>query len=226
LSGEGRGTNKMKALGFDTSLRYLTVALRGDGNLFETVIATTIKHAANLLPVVDNALNHLKICIKEIELLIVGIGPGSFTGIRVGLATAKGLMVSLGIPAVGVPTTELLAANVPERTAAVCIPARKGHAYLAVYDHGRCVLEPEFVRLETVERLLREGKFDGYPLVGEGWEKITERNLPCSFDRPNGFRLLELGVEKFRGGEYAKGPKELTPLYVERPIAEIKFASS
>ncbi|RKX44799.1 MAG: tRNA (adenosine(37)-N6)-threonylcarbamoyltransferase complex dimerization subunit type 1 TsaB [Thermotogae bacterium] len=216
----------MKVLGFDTSLKYLTVALRGDGNFFETVMVTAIKHAENLLPVVDSALNHLKIGIKEIELLVVGIGPGSFTGIRVGLATAKGFMVSLGIPAVGIPTTELLAANMPKRSAAVCIPARKGHAYLAVYDQGRCVLEPEFVRLETVGKLLREGKFNSYPLVGEGWEKITKRNLPCFFNRPNGFRLLELGVEKFRNGEYAKGPKELTPLYVERPIAEIKFASS
>lgn len=216
----------MNVLGFDTSLPYLTVALSTEKGEFNFVARSFVKHAANLLPTIDYALRHLHLEVSEVELLVVGVGPGSFTGIRVGVATAKGLMTGLGFPAVAVTSTELLAANVPDRTAAVCIPARKGHVYFAVYNNGKPVMEPKFVELGYVKTQLDAGRFKGYILVGEGWKEITSKNLPSSFDKPDGFRLLELGVEKFNRGEVIKAPGELLPFYVERPIAELKFASS
>ena len=99
----------MLILAFDTATEIATSALVADGE----VLGERISHAVTLLEDVDALLRRGGAHADEIDALAVGVGPGSFTGVRVGLATARGLALALDIPAAGVSTLEALAAGAP-----------------------------------------------------------------------------------------------------------------
>src|SRR5262245_52075822 len=92
-------------------------------------------HARTLLPLIDAALAAAGVGLRQLDLLAVSIGPGSFTGLRIGLSVAKGLALATGLPVVGVPTLEAYALHVGPRPGLICpvLDARKGEVYGAVF---------------------------------------------------------------------------------------------
>ena len=99
----------MLILAFDTATETATSALVADGE----VLGERVSRAVTLLEDVDALLRRASARPRDLDALAVGIGPGSFTGVRVGLATARGLALSLGLPVAGVSTLDALAAGAP-----------------------------------------------------------------------------------------------------------------
>jgi tRNA threonylcarbamoyladenosine biosynthesis protein TsaB len=135
---------------FDTSTPTARVAvLDGGGETRFVVEATAERHAGHLLPLCAEALRAAGVTVAELAGIACGGGPGSFTGLRVGLAAAKGLALPTGIPLYVVPSLEALALDILQAappapgTAVPCLDAGKGEVYVAGYiaDRERLVRE-------------------------------------------------------------------------------------
>lgn len=170
----------MKILGIDSSGLVATVALQCDDLLVgEYTIHNKKTHSQTLLPMIRDMLEMAEVEVEELDAIAVAAGPGSFTGLRIGAATAKGLGQALGIPLVAVPTLEALAYNLAGADAFVCpmMDARRNQAYYGIYDVSgavpKVVVEQEAAPVETVIRQVnhigRETIFigDGVPVFAE-----------------------------------------------------------
>lgn len=125
----------MRVLGIDTATAIASVgAVTADATV-ERQQPMAGSHARTLLPLIDDVLSAAGIGLRDLDLLAVSIGPGSFTGLRIGLAVVKGLALAAEIPLVGVPTLRAYALSVGERSEAVwpVLDARKGEVYAAGY---------------------------------------------------------------------------------------------
>lgn len=121
-------------------------------------------HAERLMAVIDGALEQAQLSLQNVERIAVTIGPGSFTGIRVGVAAARGFALSLGIEAMGVTTLETLALHHllenPDRPVAVGLDAKRGETYLQTFSaDGSPLRDAGLLPLEDA-RMVIEG-FDG-----------------------------------------------------------------
>jgi len=126
----------MRILAFDTSTAIASVAVVCDGTtLVQTETGVQAKHGEMLLPRIEAALKQSPINFADIDLIAVGIGPGSFTGIRVALATAKGFAIASGKPFVGVDSLRVLARGAVWRPSLIgtVIDAYRGEVYQALY---------------------------------------------------------------------------------------------
>lgn len=143
----------MKLLAIDTSTTASSAAVLVDGNLAaEFLVNSGNISSSGILRCVDLAMECAGLPIDEVDVFGVSLGPGSFTGLRVGLATVKGLALATGKPVVGFSSLAMLAMNLPHATHQVCpmLDARKNEVYAAIYRCGAlpeplvadCVLAP------------------------------------------------------------------------------------
>jgi len=128
----------MLVMGIETSTMQGGVALMSEqGVLSEYLLNVKATHTERLLPSIDRVLRDAGITLDQVEGLAVAVGPGSFTGLRIGLSTAKGLAAAAGKPLVGVSTLEAMAWALPFCSHPVCpiLDARKGEIYCALFRH-------------------------------------------------------------------------------------------
>lgn len=124
----------MLIVGLTSSTATVGVAIARDGELLASrQVVTDRRHAEEITPLLDDALREAGCSIAEIDRLAVDVGPGRFTGLRVGLATARGLALACDRPVVGVTSLELLAAARPERPLAAVIDARRNEVFQQVF---------------------------------------------------------------------------------------------
>ncbi|OQW62673.1 MAG: hypothetical protein A4S17_01410 [Proteobacteria bacterium HN_bin10] len=230
----------MKILAMDTATTRLSVALLDDGEVLGLVDdAAPGAHGRLLVPAIDRVLGAAKLALGELDGLAVSIGPGSFTGLRVGLATVMGFRLAAGLPIVAVPTLEALAWNVRGTRETVCplLIARSHDVYWALYRwEGNTVATVEPAQVGPVATLPERLPASILP-VGEGW--VRHRDLLAPLFERQGIRCAEAeasamtasavsvglaGLERLRRGDLA-GPS-LAPLYVQRPEAEVKRAEA
>lgn len=182
----------MKILGIDSSGLSCSVALASDGVLIgESYTNNKKTHSVTLLPMVEKLLEDVQVDIREIDAIAVSKGPGSFTGLRIGAATAKGLGLALDVPIIGVPTVDVLAYNMWGCKDLVCplMDARRQQTYSGLYrftDAGMEIVKAQSAlsledRIEEINEL-------GFPTVflGDGVPGFTEYihahcNVPFSF---------------------------------------------
>ncbi|MGZ3279218.1 MAG: tRNA (adenosine(37)-N6)-threonylcarbamoyltransferase complex dimerization subunit type 1 TsaB [Caulobacteraceae bacterium] len=158
-------------LALDTALAACSVAVTRDGQVLAAASEPMLRgHQERLAPMVQEAMASAGLAFTALDRIGVTVGPGSFTGLRVGLAFAKGLGLALGRPCVGVGTLEALAASEPGPglTAAV-VDARRGQLYLQAFESGQAVMAPDALPVETAAARLAE-LWRGGPLrlVGPG----------------------------------------------------------
>jgi tRNA threonylcarbamoyladenosine biosynthesis protein TsaB len=130
----------MTILGIETSTMTGSVALMDEKRLIaEYTLNLKETHTSRLMPTIDRMLKDASLTIRDLDEIAVSLGPGSFTGLRIGIATAKGLAQGLNIPVIGIPTLDGLAFNLSHCEDLICpvLDARKGEVYCALYKNGK-----------------------------------------------------------------------------------------
>lgn len=152
----------MRILGLDTSTMTATCAVIEDNKLLgEYSLSQDMSHSEKLVPMIKEILDGLNLKIKDIDLYGVGIGPGSFTGLRIGVATIKSFAHLFDKPVVGVPTLESLAYNLPYNDIVVpMIDARRERVYTGIYtwDNGilKEIMASDVLPIDEVMERLKE----------------------------------------------------------------------
>jgi tRNA threonylcarbamoyladenosine biosynthesis protein TsaB len=180
---------------FDTATSQAAIALVRDGE----VLGERVAEARSVLAAADELVRAAGLSASDLDALVVGTGPGSFTSIRIGLATARGLALSLGIPAAGVSTLHAFAGGTP------VIDARRGE----VFVDGPAVVRPEELEVAGL-RLVGDGAVRYRRLFEEAAAEVPSDDDPAHV--PSAALLME------RAASF--GPAtELEPLYVRDPDA-------
>ena len=139
-------------LGIDTATDVCAVALLdGERVMFEAAISVPRSHGRRLAPLVREAFAHVGRDPSDLGLVAVASGPGSYTGLRIGTSTAKGLALATGAAVVGVPTLWALATSgTPDGPVCAVLPSRRGEVYAAVYDGDAEVAAPAALALDAI----------------------------------------------------------------------------
>jgi tRNA threonylcarbamoyladenosine biosynthesis protein TsaB len=192
-------------------------------------------HAEVLLPALENILLLAGIGSDKIDLLACTTGPGSFTGVRIGVSTVKGLALATGVPIVGVSTLETLAMNAFPSSRLICslLDARKDQVYTGLYRMGPDGF-PEIVtpdRLTDIAQLIRDLPADEVDWIGDGavryWDRIfesrLERCLPagCRRHRLKASAVGLIGIRRYAKGQ-CENPITFSPSYLRVSEAEVK----
>ncbi len=223
----------MRVLALDTATEVCGVAVMVDGKLLaETAVNQGLTHTRLLLPAIDAVLDQSALQFDELDALVVSRGPGSFTGLRIGIGTAKGLALATGIPLVAISSLAVLAHQAPESVEWVCpmIDARRREVYWSVYHRQGGGLQPVTQEcagpvqkaLDTVKtKCLFIGS--GARLYADTIEKqasypscVAERSY---HDLKPGV-LAKLGAEQLAlNGQV--DPHHFTPVYLRKSDAEL-----
>lgn len=131
----------MRILAMDTSAGACSAAVWNDGNITQRLVELERGHAERLIPLVLATMADAGFGFDRIDLLAVTVGPGAFTGLRVGLAAARGMALAAGLPCMGVTTLEAIASAVDHREAAgrlllVTLDTKRGDVYAQAFDAG------------------------------------------------------------------------------------------
>ena len=224
-------------LALETATMCGSVALVAPGRcLAEFTLQTGETHSRRLLAGIDRLLEETGIGRKAIDAVAVSLGPGSFTGLRIGLATAKGLTLALGTKFIGVGTLDGLAAQVTAATSSLVCPlldARKKEVYCGLYRGSRDgvpQLQGEYMVLPPAELCSAIG--EPVFLLGDGTttygtllqEKLAglAKILPPDLYFPRGTAVGMLALEKWHKGEFLD-PAAAEPIYVRPSEAELLF---
>ncbi|MCE1196268.1 tRNA (adenosine(37)-N6)-threonylcarbamoyltransferase complex dimerization subunit type 1 TsaB [bacterium] len=212
----------MNILVFDTSTEALAVGAAREGGPLRFRAEGGFRHAETLLPTIEACLADASLALEELDLIACAKGPGSFMGLRIGMATAKGLSLALGIPWVGVPTLDMMAYGRGGADGVVVpvLDARKNRLYAAIYRAG--ARQGEYLDI-SIEGLLR---------AVEGEAEVTFAGIDAdllqdyTLERP-GFRvegddpglrmrgLAELAERQFI--EKGAAAEDEGPLYLREP---------
>lgn len=223
----------MLILGLDSSAIAGSCALcditeNGCKIIAGSFINTRQTHSQTLLPMVENMLKCTEIDIKQVEKLAVTSGPGSFTGIRIGVSAVKGLGFALGIPCVGVSTLHSLAYNLLGIDCIACsvMDARCNQFYNALFRiNGGSVeriTEDRAIFAEDLKKELSQYKNEKIILAGDGAELAEKLLNDIQFElAPSALRLQKAESVCIASAEYPTvSAKELLPQYLRLPQAE------
>lgn len=229
----------MIVLAVDTTTPVYTTAVVDTGILrAELFFNTSKKHSQRLIPMIDTMLKELNLEIKDIDLFAAASGPGSFTGIRIGLASFKTFSQVLNKPIVGIPSLDCLSRNIKNFTGLICpiLNARKNELYNAVYkgpDYERITDYRAISPAELVEKLLKSEQEiimlgDGISEYGDFFnKKLTNKIHFTSPDNnfPRASQTAYLGIEEFQKNKGDFTFKTVEPLYIRRSEAERRLGS-
>jgi tRNA threonylcarbamoyladenosine biosynthesis protein TsaB len=226
----------MRILGIDTSTSCGTVGLVDDQRVIaDTLLNLPVTHSERLLAAIGGVLDQSCCSLTDLHGIAISLGPGSFTGLRIGTSVVKGLAWAVGLPVVGVSTLDTLAAQVAPTPYVICpiLDARKAEIYTALYRYegGARVkrLTPYgAMRPEELVPQIREKTI----FIGNGTEAYGDyfRNALPSLALfssrplcvPHGSVVATLGLELLQKGEILDLPV-FTPIYVRPSEAEIKW---
>lgn len=218
----------MKILSIDTSSKICAVAILQDENLIkENLIDNGQTHSEKLMPMIKEILTCTELSLKDIDLIVCDKGPGSFTGIRIGIATVKAFADSLNIPCIGISSLEALCFNV-KTNGLICsmIDARNENVYWSCFENknGKYILKHEFA-VDSLDSVLETLTNYNTPItfVGDAsvcyHEKITQVLPNSIFCLQNGLSAYNLGLAgltKFKNNQM----EDFMPLYIRKPQAE------
>jgi tRNA threonylcarbamoyladenosine biosynthesis protein TsaB len=223
----------MRILALETSTLAGGVALLEGGRVVGQIsLNVALTHSERLMAMVDRLLRDCQWPLESLAGLAVSIGPGSFTGLRVGAATAKGLALALGVPVAPVPTLDALAANLPFADRAVCplLDARKGEVYLAVYRWTGAAMERQSEYLALPPPLVPDQLDPPVIVLGDGEPACRPhlaflgdgvRVAPPAQSVPSAAVVGQLGHAMLASGEGIDGDA-LLPLYLRPSEAELR----
>ena len=223
-------------LGIETATMQVGCALGGvEGVLGSFSAARGRRHAETLTPAIQFLCDQTGTALSEVGVVAVDVGPGLFTGLRVGVATAKGIAQALRVPMIGLSSLDLLAFPLRQsnRLIVPAIDARRGEVYTAAYRHVpggvQRVREPQLMSPRDLASDLLATS-DDVLLVGDGTfryeaelHEIGAENAGIGHRYPSASALVELAQPKALREEFVQ-PWELEVLYLRQSDAEINWA--
>ncbi len=232
----------MLILAIDSATQVAGVALLDDSKLLKEEFSNFKRnHAEILMPMVDRVLQECGFKSADLDAVAVTVGPGSFTGLRIGMATAKGICMAGGVSLVGVSTLETLAWNLAGSRSLICpmLDARKGEIYAGLYKviggEPQSIYPDGAYAPDTFIDVIREktAEFENYQctILGDAVQRYGElfrSNLRSVIDQPPAHLILprasalaDLGARKFARGEVEE-LFSMRPVYLRLSEAEIK----
>lgn len=220
----------MKILSIDTSSNLCAVAVLENQNLIkQNILNDTKNHSEKIMPVIAQTLDEANLNLKDIDLIVCDKGPGSFTGIRIGIATVMSFIDSLKIPAIGITSLETLSYNVilnEEQYSFICslVDAKNNNVYFELYSvSSNMPLSLLQADCKNINDLIQELKtFDNICFVGDGavtHQELLSSNLNATFSTYNEISSYSLGIAGLNA--YNSGRKDdLIPVYLRKSQAE------
>ncbi|MGI5922052.1 MAG: tRNA (adenosine(37)-N6)-threonylcarbamoyltransferase complex dimerization subunit type 1 TsaB [Syntrophomonadaceae bacterium] len=233
----------MLILAIDSATPVAGVALLNDHTLLrEDFVNYRKTHSETLMPMIDKVLRDCECTLQDVSALAVTTGPGSFTGLRIGLATIKGLSLASQIPVIGISTLEVIAHNIIATEALVCplLDARKQEVYTAIYDATgsvpvRLTAEVACSPQEFADMALataNEQDRKKLILLGDGYypyqaffqEKLGEwlQDVPSHLMLPRAAAMGSLARKKYNRKEF-EDVFALSPRYIRLSEAEYRL---
>ncbi len=224
------GVEKIKILALESSAKSVSAAVCEDGKIIaQSYQNSGLTHSRTLLPIIEDMLKNADLSYEDIGLVAVARGPGSFTGIRIGVSAAKGISWARDIPAVGVSTLEAMAWQLSYSDGVICsvMDARRSEVYNALFEmrdgKPERICEDRAIPLSELSKEIREsGK--RYTLVGDGSEisyKYLAENGISAFIAPENLRYQTAwGVAAAAAGKESGGADDLRPIYLRLSQAE------
>ena len=230
----------MKILGIESAALVASVAII-DENVTIAEYTTNFKktHSETLLPMLDEIVKMTGISLSELSAIAVSGGPGSFTGLRIGAASAKGLGLSLDLPLIHVPTLDAMALNIYASDAFIVpiMDARRNQVYTGIYKNDTKKLEVKVpsmaVSIDELFEILKEtdakektGRAiflgDGVPVFREYIDKnleISHDFAPANLNRQRASNIAMLGMEMLKSGNIISAD-DMKPEYLRKSQAE------
>lgn len=221
----------MKVLGIDTSSLSTSIAVIEDDKLIcEYSINTKKTHSQKLMLMLENMLQISDININEIDLIAVCEGPGSFTGLRIGMSTAKAISHVRNIPIVTVDALSILAQNVEVTDKKICaiLDAQRTDVYTSKFEYKNNKLEKiTEIEVKDIDEVLNSID-ENYIIVGEATykylDKIKEFNLSTPKNRINSASsLCFIGLNKFMENKDIKNSQTANLNYIRKSQAEVEY---
>lgn len=222
----------MKILGIDSSAKSASVAVLENGKVISSFyINTGLTHSQTLMPMLENVLKCANVTVEEIDLIAVNKGPGSFTGVRIGVAAAKGIADTKGILTCGISTLESMAYNLvgSDCTVAAVMDARCSQVYTALFkissNHVERLTDDNAMSISELSELLTT--YDNVVLVGDGADLcyntmsvvLPEIKIAAESQKYQNAIGVCLAAENKSAEDYMQG-KDLIPEYLRLPQAE------
>lgn len=227
----------MKILGIDTSSNASSVAVIEDNKLIcEYTVNTKTTHSQKLMPMIENMLSMSEVNIKDIDAIAICIGPGSFTGLRIGMATAKAIAHVNNLPIIGVNSLEILASNMNLCDKKICsiLDAQRNQVYTGKYkfENDR-VVEIQPIDVIEIEKLLEEILNDNedWIMVGEAVYKYEEKikeikniKIPApSNNVTKASSLCSVAIRKYNENVDVHNCYNINPMYIRKSQAEVQY---
>ena len=225
----------MKILAFDGTAKSASVAVAdGDRILSHFTIDNGLTQSELLLPMAENLLKSLKLSFSDVELYATSVGPGSFTGVRIGVSLIKGLAFGKNLPCAEVSTLEALAENAATLKGIIvpCMDARRAQVYSATFrSDGTSTVrltEDRAVALSVLAEELKEFEGERIYLVGDGYSVakaamdmagVVCENTPELLILENAVSVAKVAKRIYERGECVSD-SELSPVYLRLPQAE------
>lgn len=225
----------MLTLAFDSTAKAASVAVTDSDRLLAVyTVNNGLTQSELLLPMAENLLKSLKLTFSDVELLACSVGPGSFTGVRIGTALIKGIAFGKSIPCANVSTLEALAENL-FGTEGIIVPvmdARRSQLYTAIFEYknGDMIRHTEDLAISTTELAEKLRAFEGRPIyaVGDGYDvavkALTAMGTKLSETPPllrdeNAYSVARVASKLHKDGKSTNDLQHL-PTYLRVPQAE------
>jgi tRNA threonylcarbamoyladenosine biosynthesis protein TsaB len=219
--------HRPRLLLLDTSAKYCSVAISGGKEiLYKTRHAPGMKASERLHIMVAECLEASGLTLQELDALAVSIGPGSYTGLRIGLAAAKGFCYALNVPLIAIPTLSQLAVTAslshPDRIYIPMMDARRDEVYMAVYDAGIQEIAPAVPRIVDAAFLAEMNqKYPGAVFCGDGAFKIRNAGelsdtMSLSETPAHAEHMLPLVLQKWEK-QLFEDLHSCVPIYLKSP---------
>ena len=224
----------MKILSVDTSANVATAAISEDDKLIcEYSVNNKLTHSQTLMPIIDSILKQAETDLSEINLIAVANGPGSFTGLRIGVSAVKGFANAANIPVVGISTLTSMAYNLPYCPHIICpiMDARRSQVYNAIYKwNGNELCELKAPRALGIDELLDElSDYETVVFLGDGvpvhksviCETLKNKAsfAPLNTNIQHASSLSVAAINAYKEGKAING-FDLTPVYLRKSQAE------
>lgn len=220
----------MITLSLDTTTQVASAAITKNGKLLcEYTLNSGNTHSVTLLPMVKHMLETVKLSCRDVDLYAVSVGPGSFTGVRIGVSCAKGLAFAAGTPCVSVSSLEAMAENLKGLEGVICpvINARRSQVYTALFKSEKGEItrltEDTTLIISELEEKLRE--YESVWFVGDAYDLVsymTDNITPPALRNVNAAGVASVGERIYNASDDKSvfTDAALQPVYLKKTQAE------